>query len=296
MTEPAPEPDRARFVELNRIRLRVWEWGAEGAPAIICAHGGHDHGRMWDGLAPRLAALGYRVAAPDLRGHGDSSRITTGHIWAASTLDLGLLARTLDPPVGFVGHSFGAGQVMWVAAVWPELARWVVSLDGLGPPKGAFTESDPVVMATDALAAMDRVLFGAPRPYASRAEMVERRRRANPRLPQPWLEHLVRHGSRPVEGGFVWKSDPNFNVGLPADFSHEHLRAEHALMTRPLLALTGGEHDTWSDLSPEEIDVRLANFADVRHHVIPGAGHYVHLEQPDAVMGRIEEFLAEVGP
>src|SRR5207245_2071691 len=107
-------------------------------PAVLCAHGGHDHGRMWDGFAPRLASMGYRVVAPDMRGHGDSGRIASGHIWQASAVDMSSLAQTLAPPVGMIGHSFGAGQLMWVAAVWPEQARWVVSLDGLGPPPAAF--------------------------------------------------------------------------------------------------------------------------------------------------------------
>lgn len=290
------EPDRATFVDINRVRLRVWEWGDESAPTIICAHGGHDHGRMWDGFAPRLAELGYRVLAPDIRGHGDSSRISTGHIWSASTLDFGLLARASNPPVGFVGHSFGAGQVMWAAAVWPELARWVVSLDGLGPPPAAFREQDPTDAAAHGLAAAERAMFQPPRIYESRADMIERRRRANPRLPQIWLEHLVRHGSRAVEGGFEWKSDPMFNVGLAGDFTIEHLMAEHALLERPLLALTGAEHDTWSELTPAEIAERLSHLRNVRHHVIPGAGHYLHIEQPDAVLSAIAAFLYEVGP
>ena len=64
-------PDREDLLEINRARLRVWEWGDESAPPLICVHGAHDHGRMWDGLAPRLAdELGYRVIAPDLRGLG----------------------------------------------------------------------------------------------------------------------------------------------------------------------------------------------------------------------------------
>ncbi|MHB8466623.1 MAG: alpha/beta fold hydrolase [Acidimicrobiales bacterium] len=289
------EPDRARFVHVNRIRLRVWEWGDEHAPAIICAHGAQDHGRMWDGFAPQLADLGYRVLAPDMRGHGDSGRISSGHVWGASALDLALLARSSGPPVGFVGHSFGSGQLMWVAAVWPELVRWVVSLDGLGPPPAAFADRDLGEAVTSSLRAASRAL-GPPRVYASRDEMIERRRRANPRMPREWLEHLVRHGAREVEGGFAWKSDPKFSVGFPGDFSLEHLQAEHALLTRPVLALTGGEHDTWSELSPAELEQRMAHLPRARHQVIEGAGHYLHIEAPDAVLAEVRSFLDEVGP
>ena len=33
-----------------------------------------------------------------------------------------------------------------------------------------------------------------------------------------------------------------------------------------------------------------------RHDVVPGTGHYVHIEDPDATMAHLEAFLAEVGP
>jgi pimeloyl-ACP methyl ester carboxylesterase len=288
------EPDRATFVELNRTRLRVWEWGDPDAPAVICVHGAGDHGRMWDGFAPRLAALGHRVLAPDLRGHGDSGRLSSGHVWMASALDLAVLARQAGPPVGLVGHSFGGGQAMYVAGVWPELARWLVNLDGLGPPAAAFAERGLVEAATAGLDGAERARRRPPRRYASVAEMVERRRRVNVRLPDEWLEHLVRHAAVETEGGYVWKTDPVFNIGLPSEFDLEHLRAEHELVRCPVLVLTGAEHDTWSEMSDEEAAERVSHFPDARHHVVAGAGHYVHIEQPEAVLGEIAAFLADV--
>ena len=289
-----PEADRAGFVDVNRIRLRVWEWGDERAPGVVCVHGAYDHGRMWDGLAPRLAALGYRVVAPDLRGHGDSGPVSSGNTWMAGALDLALLARHVGPPVGMVGHSMGGGQAMYTAGVWPELVSWVVNLDGLGPPVDNFGERDLAEAAAAGLAAIERVGSRGPRVYRSLAEMVERRAAINVRLPRQWVEHLVRFAARPVEGGFVWKVDPLFSVGLPDDFDIDHLHAEHALVRCPLLVLSGGEHDTWSELSPEATAERLASLGDVRHVVVAGAGHYVHVEQPDAVMAAITAFLDEV--
>src|SRR5690554_5431083 len=127
------EPHRAEMVDLGPATLRVWEWGEPGHPAVLCLHGAFDHGRMFDGLAPRLVERGFHILAPDLRGHGDSVRVSSGHVWEASALDIARLARRLGT-VGIVGHSFGGGQALFVASVWPELVRWVVDLDGLGPP------------------------------------------------------------------------------------------------------------------------------------------------------------------
>ena len=290
-----PEPDRAGFVDVNRTRLRVWEWGDRAAPAVVCLHGAYDHGRMFDGLAPHLAGRGFRVLAPDLRGHGDSGRVGSGNTWMASALDVALLARHAGAPLGLVGHSMGGGQATFVAGVWPELVRWVVNLDGLGPPADRFEERDLAESASQGLQAVQRAMARPPRVYPSVEDMVERRRRINVRLPDEWIEHLVRHASRPTEGGYAWKFDPLFSVGLPGDFSHEHLLAEHELVSCPVLVLTGSEHDTWSDLGDEEIAGRLAGMPGARHHVIAGAGHYVHVEQPEAVFAEIDTFLTEVG-
>jgi pimeloyl-ACP methyl ester carboxylesterase len=296
-------PDRAGFVEVNRTRLRVWEWGDPGAPVVVCVHGAHDHGRMWDGFAPRLADdLGYRVVAPDLRGHGDSGRLSSGHVWMASALDLGELARHLGGDVRFVAHSFGAGQAMYVAGVWPELVRWVVNLDGLGPSgddppagDGEGPRRDWAADAARSFASAERALLTPQRRYATREEMVERRAAVNVRLPRPWVEHLVEHGAVEDEGGFRWKADPVFNVGFPGDWDPEGNVTESELVACPLLVLTGGEHDTWSDLTPDETAERLAAYRDVRHHVVEGAGHYVHIEQPEAVLDLVRAFIAEVG-
>ncbi|MGH9083855.1 MAG: alpha/beta fold hydrolase [Acidimicrobiales bacterium] len=70
-----------------------------------------DHGRMFDELAPRVAALGHHAVAVDLRGHGASGPVDTGFAWTLLHLDLALLIRHLDAgPVGFVAHSFASGQ------------------------------------------------------------------------------------------------------------------------------------------------------------------------------------------
>ena len=290
-------PDREDLLEINRSRLRVWEWGEESAPPLICVHGAHDHGRMWDGLAPRLAdELGYRVIAPDLRGHGDSGGLSTGHTWVAIALDLGLLARHVGPPVRFVAHSFGAGLAMYAASVWPEDVAWVVNLDGLG--FGGHGPPDDWDIADDAarsFAHVERTLLHPARRYASLADMVQRRADVNVRLPREWVEHLVAHGSVEDEGGFRWKADPVFRTGFPGDWDPEYADAEHALLERPLLVLTGAEDDTWSDHAPEAIAERVAKFKDARHQTVPGAGHYVHIEQPDFVLDAIRRFAEEVG-
>jgi alpha-beta hydrolase superfamily lysophospholipase len=74
--EELPTPERAELVVLGRSTMRCWEWGDPAAPPVVLVHGAHDHGRMFDGFAPRLADAGFRAVAVDALGHGDSSPST----------------------------------------------------------------------------------------------------------------------------------------------------------------------------------------------------------------------------
>jgi pimeloyl-ACP methyl ester carboxylesterase len=285
------EPDRARFLEGGRTRIRLWEWGDPSARPVVMVHGGWDHGRMFDGLAPVVARMDRHVVAVDLRGHGDSGGLGwSGVCWLAWNLDLGRLLRSFAHPAGLVGHSLGGGQVLSVAALFPELVEWVVSIDGLGPPsevlEGQFGCADWLDGAETA--------WGRPvREYQSVEEMAARRRSINVRMPQDWALHLARHGSRPgPSGGLVWKSDPVNRVGGPGPFCEESLLIQYGHVRCPVSVLTGSEVDTWSDLPPDAIDRRMAVIAGGRHRTIAGAGHYIHLERADEVLADIEAMVA----
>lgn len=282
-------------MELNRTRLRVWEWGDPEAPPVLFAHGAYDHGRMFDGLAPRVAAFGHRAVALDLRGHGDSGRVATGHQWSATVTDLALLVRDHlgGGPVGAIGHSMGGGLCTSLAASFPELVRWVVGLDSLGGGPGR-DETDLIAITREAFDAIVRGARRGTRVHASRADMAERRGAINVRLPPEAVDHLVAHGSRAVEGGFVWKSDPRFASGVPTGFNTDIVEHEAVRVAVPVLFLSGGEPDTWSEHHPEEIARRAAWYPDARHVVVPGAGHYPHVENLDFVVDAIERFLTEV--
>lgn len=94
---------------------------------MLALHGLTGHGRRWHHLAGYLPEIA--IAAPDLLGHGRSS-------WAAPwTIDanvaaLGtLLDDQADAPVLVVGHSFGGGLAMQLAAARPDLVAALLLLD-----------------------------------------------------------------------------------------------------------------------------------------------------------------------
>lgn len=125
--------------------------------------------------------------------------------------------------------------------------------------------------------------------------MAAYRKRNNPRLPDAWTLHLARHGARAVEGGWVWKADPMFGVGLPSEFDVAMLEAEMRRVRCPVLVLTGDQEDTWREVAGAELEERVG-WLGARHEVIEGTGHYPHLEDPDTTLLHVEAFLAEVGP
>lgn len=61
-----------RNIETNGIRLRVAIQG--GGPLVLLCHGFPETSHSWRHQMQALAAAGYRAAAPDLRGYGESSR------------------------------------------------------------------------------------------------------------------------------------------------------------------------------------------------------------------------------
>lgn len=288
-----PEPPRALTLEVNRTELRAWDWGPEDGAPIVCAHGAYDHGRMFDEVAAALADDGHRVLALDLRGHGDSGALSTGHTFEASVLDIAAVVTSLGRPAGLLGHSMGAGMLFGVAATWPELARWVISFDGLGPPASGFGDFSLAAMAEQAFGDIAKRAGRGRRVFPDFATLAAQRGDINTRMPDPWVEHLARHGSRPEGDGFVWKWDPLFNTFLPDGFSWEWVTADFAAVECPVLVVRGGAEDMWT-FPEDEVADRVAHLRDLELHTVDDAGHYLHLERPGQVLGHVRSFIERV--
>ena len=153
-----PAGIRSRFVEgVNGLRIHILEAGYDkpGSPCLLLLHGFPEIAYSWRKIMGPLAAAGFHVVAPDLRGYGR----TTG--WSANYDDglrpfrqlnavrdaLGLVsALGYRETAAVVGHDFGASVAAWCALTRPDVFRSLALMSAPfeGPPALPFaTDGKP---------------------------------------------------------------------------------------------------------------------------------------------------------
>jgi pimeloyl-ACP methyl ester carboxylesterase len=132
MNEP-----RQRFIESNGIRLNIAELG-EG-PLVVLAHGFPESWYSWRHQISALAAGGFHVMAPDMRGYGKSDapqaidQYTMLHLVGDM---VGVLDALGAPTAVIVGHDWGASVAWHAALMRPDRFRAVVALSVPFRPRG----------------------------------------------------------------------------------------------------------------------------------------------------------------
>ncbi len=121
---------RERVIDAGGLRLHCLEWGDAAAPPVLLVHGNGGHAHWWDPLVPYLTP-GWRLIAPDLRGHGHSDwPAEPAYDIVACAGDLvGILDAMGLQRVAIIAHSMGARTAVWLAAHHPALVRGMALLD-----------------------------------------------------------------------------------------------------------------------------------------------------------------------
>ena len=131
---PTTSPsETVKFVEANGLRFAYLEWG--GGPLVLAIHGFPDTPHTWSVIGPALAAQGYRVVAPFLRGYAPSglpARDTTTKILGEDTV--ALITALGEPRAHLLGHDWGAEAVYAAAGLAPER---IITLTAVGIPHRA---------------------------------------------------------------------------------------------------------------------------------------------------------------
>jgi pimeloyl-ACP methyl ester carboxylesterase len=140
-TPPAVTPGtHTSFGKLKQVRAGVLnigyaELGPARGPAVICLHGWPYDIHSFVDVAPLLAAQGYRVIVPYLRGHGTtrflSAKTFRNAQQSAIALDIIALmdALKIDKAV-LAGFDWGSRTADIIAALWPQRCKALVSVSG----------------------------------------------------------------------------------------------------------------------------------------------------------------------
>ncbi|CAN7274904.1 alpha/beta hydrolase [Pseudoduganella sp. LjRoot289] len=130
----------ASFGKLKQIDAGLLNVGyAEAGPAdgkpVILLHGWPYDIHAFADAAPILAAAGYRVIIPHLRGHGSTRFLSAATFrnaqQSAVALDIIALMDALKIPQAIVaGFDWGARTACIIAALWPERCKALVSVSG----------------------------------------------------------------------------------------------------------------------------------------------------------------------
>ncbi|HVA60722.1 MAG TPA: alpha/beta hydrolase [Mycobacteriales bacterium] len=121
-----------RDVSANGVRFHVAELGT--GPLVLLLHGFPQFWWTWRAQIVALAAAGYRVVAPDLRGYGASDKPPRGYDQAGLSADVVGLIRALgESDAAIVGHDWGGVLAVSTAVLRPAVVRRIAML-GIAHP------------------------------------------------------------------------------------------------------------------------------------------------------------------
>jgi pimeloyl-ACP methyl ester carboxylesterase len=286
---------RSTFLELNRLKYHVREWGEAGQPLLVMLHGWMDVSASFQFLVDCLSE-DWHVVAPDWRGFGLSAwNVGSSYHMADYLADLDALLDIYAPKerVRLIGHSMGGNLSSLYCGVRGERIASLVNLEGLGMP------GDAPDMAPQKLKRwLDEVHAGqALRDYASLDEVTQRLQKTNPRLNRERALFLAEHWSMPTSAGrFALRADPAHKIPNPQPYDAAQNTAIWADIKIPVLWVMATESDYAKKMDAlPDYDARLARIERIERIWIEHAGHMMHHDQPDIVARHIERFLRAQG-
>ena len=283
-----------QYITANGINFAYLTEGS--GPLVLLLHGFPDNAHTWSHQMPALAAQGYRVVAPFLKGYAPTDApAVSGYDKAALVDDISVLVRQLSPdqPSYFVGQDWGAIIGYALLAAYPERFKSAVLMAVPHPAEVAKSLLIPkhlhrsfhwwffqmkdlpeAALSHDDMAFIDYLWsYWTTEGYTDEAHI----RSVKDTLKQPGVLSASLAYYRAMFDAS--KTDP----------THGSVRA---LMSRPIrvptLALCGAD-----DLRAELMHDQGGYFeAPYTFKLIDRAGHFLHREQPQAVTQQILDWFA----
>lgn len=294
-----------RWIEVDApsVRLRALVWGPQDGPMALCLHGFPDTPYGFRKIVPTLVDAGYRVVAPFMRGYVPSSIPTDGSYHVGAMIDDALRVRDAAGPTDgdvLIGHDWGAISGVGLAALADNPFRKAVIM--AVPPMSAFRQPLPAGERARMVAAVPgqiarfwyQIFFNLP---------VVPRRSAGWMIPRLWglwspgydAAEDIRHANAAIGERQSWRAviGPYRALWRNTKPPKPYAALDGLPMkppTVPTLYLHGGDDGCMPPLYTRWVGGVLPAGSAVA--VVPNAGHFLQLEQPDDVGGRIVEFLA----
>ena len=279
---PYPAAFHAQELATNGATIHVRVGGS--GPPVLLLHGYGETGDMW---APMAAALmrDHRVIVPDLRGLGLSSKPTTGFTKMNQAEDVaGVLDQLKVERLDIVAHDIGNMVAFAFAEKHPGRVGKIVLIDAPVPGIGPWEQiiQSPLLWhfrfgGPD----MERLVKGRERIYLDR---FWNDFSADPKhFTEGSRAHYARLYALP---GAMHSGFEQFHAFDQDAIDNRAWIAAHGKLKMPMLAL-GGEKSFGAQMA----EVMRAGADNVAGGVVPGSGHWIMEENPDATIKLVREFL-----
>ncbi len=257
-------------------------YGSENHRQWVFLHGLMGYGQNWRKIATDLSQQD-QVLTFDQRGHGKSMKPATGYAPEDYADDLFLILQELGwKKIVLVGHSLGGRNALMFAAKFPEMLDKLVIVD-IGP------DSRP-----DAPAYYQRLFDLIPTPFKSKLA-------AKSFFMNEFMAIGKEYGQPQTLGAYLYSNIDELPDG----------RADWRFSTKAMIASVqqGRAQDHWNelrqlpmptlvirgenskDLTADEFKRMQLSNPRVQGVEIPGAGHWVHFDQPQAFIKALRDFV-----
>src|SRR5207248_3278599 len=132
--EQLPGAWEHRYAVVNGVRLHYVEAGA--GPLMVLLHGFPEFWYSWRHQIPALAAAGFRVIAPDLRGYNLSAKPPAVHSYRIEALvgDVAALIRHAgERRAAVAGHDWGGVLAWYLPLYHPDVVDRLIVLNAPHP-------------------------------------------------------------------------------------------------------------------------------------------------------------------
>jgi pimeloyl-ACP methyl ester carboxylesterase len=271
-----------KYLDLHGERIAYLDEGS--GEAIVLLHGLAGSSDTWRSLIGPLSRK-YRVVAPDLLGHGNSTKPRTDYsLGALSVLIRDVLNELGITRATFVGHSLGGGIAMQFVYQHPDYVQRLVLINsgGLGPDVGMLLRlaSLPGAELVLPIIAAKRLLAPGERVWS----LMRKAGIESPRGEEMW-RHYRSLSDGPTRQAFLR------TVRGVIDHRGQAVSALNRLNTRmnfPVMAIWG-DRDAMIPVAHAYAAQQVR--PDVRVEVLTDVGHFPHAERPAEVAELIDDFI-----